>query len=333
MARIRSMHPPQWSDADFCDLTPLARLLCIALRNFADDHGVFEWKPREIKIRCLPADDSRIEPLLAELARPRTTAPDLGRGSFVTPFWANGKLYGAIRNFGKYQRAKKPSFTFPCPLFLLGYLAFERDSSEITPSETTTIAELMAAKVPRSSELKPVIEGANSEIDARRLEVRDKRLEERDNPLPPKDSRDDFDHWFDNFPRKTAKGQARKAYKSALKKTDASTLLRAARAYAATRVGEDDKFTKHPATWLNGECWLEETPKTPAPSNGAGHTRANGSRGLSPTDEHYRAIMAAWVRTGGLWAEEQEGPKPGEVGCRVPVAIQAEFALSSGDSA
>lgn len=142
-----------------------------------------------------------------------------------------------------------------------------------------------------------------------------------------------FEHWYDNYPRKLNRQKAREAYAVAITKTDAKTLLSAARAYAASVVGEPEKFTKHPTTWLNQEAWLDYPPEPAPQPNGAAHPRANGSRGLSPTDEHYRAIMAAWVRTGGLWAEEQEGPKPGQVGCRVPVAIQAEFALSSGDSA
>ncbi|OKO71893.1 hypothetical protein AC630_31760 [Bradyrhizobium sp. AS23.2] len=40
-------------------------------------------------------------------------------------------------------------------------------------------------------------------------------------------------------------------------------MLNGAMRYAAERTGQDPKFTKHPATWLNGECWKDE-PEPPA---------------------------------------------------------------------
>ena len=35
-------------------------------------------------------------------------------------------------------------------------------------------------------------------------------------------------------------------------------LIAAARAYASKRSGEDKKFTKLAATWLNAKCWEDE---------------------------------------------------------------------------
>lgn len=71
----------------------------------------------------------------------------------------------------------------------------------------------------------------------------------------------EFDLWYSCCPLKKGRGQALKAYKLARKKTDASTLLSAIRRYAAERSGQDHKFTAHPASWLNGERWLDETAK------------------------------------------------------------------------
>src|SRR6266550_4253034 len=36
------------------------------------------------------------------------------------------------------------------------------------------------------------------------------------------------------------------------------TGLDAAKRYAAQRASQDPQFTKMPATWLNGDCWLDE---------------------------------------------------------------------------
>ena len=35
-------------------------------------------------------------------------------------------------------------------------------------------------------------------------------------------------------------------------------LLADAMRYAAAQAGKDQTYTKHPTTWLNGKCWLDE---------------------------------------------------------------------------
>ena len=63
-----------------------------------------------------------------------------------------------------------------------------------------------------------------------------------------------FDEWWQIYPLKKDKGRARTAYKAALKKATAETLLSAAAAYRddPNRV---QAFTKYPASWLNAEAW------------------------------------------------------------------------------
>ena len=39
--------------------------------------------------------------------------------------------------------------------------------------------------------------------------------------------------------------------------------------YAVEKGGEDPKFTKHPATWLNKGCWRDEPAPQSAPANGS----------------------------------------------------------------
>lgn len=68
----------------------------------------------------------------------------------------------------------------------------------------------------------------------------------------------DFDAFWSEVPRKIGKGAARKAYASALRKTDAETLLEAMRRFAASQAGKDAQFIPHPSTWLNAERWTDE---------------------------------------------------------------------------
>ena len=105
MARIRSIHPGQWTDDGFVDCSAFARLLAIGLRNEADDNGIFAWKPSSLKMRLLPADTCEVKELLQELVDSEQ----------VHRYTVDGKDYGMIRNFQRYQRAQKPTFHYPTP--------------------------------------------------------------------------------------------------------------------------------------------------------------------------------------------------------------------------
>lgn len=71
------------------------------------------------------------------------------------------------------------------------------------------------------------------------------------------------------YPRKEARGHARKAWLAALRNgADPAAIVEAAERYR-DKPGRTAKFTKLPATWLHGECW-NDLPAEPA---AAGHAR------------------------------------------------------------
>lgn len=67
-----------------------------------------------------------------------------------------------------------------------------------------------------------------------------------------------FDQFWDVCPKKVGKGAARKAHAKASAKTDAAIILAGMQRYAASRAGQDQQYTVHPATWLTGERWSDE---------------------------------------------------------------------------
>ena len=67
-----------------------------------------------------------------------------------------------------------------------------------------------------------------------------------------------FEDFYNYFPRKTAKGSARKAWVNAIAKTDPDVIISQAALFAASVEGKDKKFIPHPATWLNQERWDDE---------------------------------------------------------------------------
>jgi len=82
-----------------------------------------------------------------------------------------------------------------------------------------------------------------------------------------------FDSFWDTYPRKAAKGAARRAWESAIRKTDPQVILLAASVFA-NDPNRDPQFTPHPATWLNQERWNDD----PLPQRGSGKTTAGDAR-------------------------------------------------------
>lgn len=67
-----------------------------------------------------------------------------------------------------------------------------------------------------------------------------------------------FEEWWSEYPKKKGKGQARNAYKGALKKATQEELLSAVRLFAEATKNTDQQFIPHASTWLNGERWLDD---------------------------------------------------------------------------
>lgn len=80
-----------------------------------------------------------------------------------------------------------------------------------------------------------------------------------------------FEKFWAAYPRKKGKGQARRAFETALKKTDLDTILAGVEAYKANEDMDDMQFIAYPSSWLNGERWEDEyevKPKKETPGPG-----------------------------------------------------------------
>jgi hypothetical protein len=72
---------------------------------------------------------------------------------------------------------------------------------------------------------------------------------------------DDFERFWNIYPKKTDKGAARRAFATAVKKADPELIIAKAKAYAEDPNLPDKQFIKYPASWLNAEAW--ENPALP----------------------------------------------------------------------
>lgn len=104
----------------------------------------------------------------------------------------------------------------------------------------------------------------------------------------------DFNVFYTEYPIKKWKWQAIKAYKTALKKTTADIILDGAQKYRQWLESKGEKkYIKHPATWLNWECWNDELEpvQTNRPKNALTH------KPLDDEDPYklYKTDMGNWT--------------------------------------
>lgn len=93
-----------------------------------------------------------------------------------------------------------------------------------------------------------------------------------------------FDGWYAEYPHKVGRATAEKAYRSALARASPERLLEGLRRYVATK--PPDRAWCNPATWLNGNRWLDE----PAQNDG----KLDNGRGFAGRISPHDAELAAF---------------------------------------
>lgn len=120
MSRIRSIHPGFFTDEDLVSVSVYARLLFLGIGVEADDKGIFEWKPLTIKMRIFPADNADVGALLHELE----TVGAIKR------YELEGRTYGAIRNFRRFQKPKTPNDIYPATAEILRFVGLVSETND-----------------------------------------------------------------------------------------------------------------------------------------------------------------------------------------------------------
>jgi hypothetical protein len=88
---------------------------------------------------------------------------------------------------------------------------------------------------------------------------REGKGEDGEEDSPPKTSKLGFAEFYAVYPKRVARQAAEKAWGKAIKGgANPEVVILAAKKFAATRAGQDPKFTPYPATWLNRGSWEDE---------------------------------------------------------------------------
>ena len=93
MAYIRTIKASFFTSDDIVSLSPLARLLYIALWTEADREGRLTWRPGNFKLRFLPGDLCDIHELCNELVE----------SGLVIPYVVDGNTFAEIPTFKRHQ--------------------------------------------------------------------------------------------------------------------------------------------------------------------------------------------------------------------------------------
>ena len=228
MSRSRNIKPAFFKNEDLVELAFDVRLLFIGLWTLADREGRLEDRPVKIKMELFPADSVDIESGLAALH---------SKG-FIKRYQVDGKRYLQINAFAKHQNPHPKEAASVIP---------DSSLATVVPEEVTEITR-QATEIPEPAGLIP-----SSLIPS---------------SLPPIKA---IDRLADRFPefwecqiRKVERKQCEAIWKKRSLNLQADVIIPKAKAYNASI--EDVKFCKHPATWLNGECWNDEIlPRQNAP--------------------------------------------------------------------
>jgi hypothetical protein len=232
--RRRYVHPETWTDDKFVQLPPLARLLFIGMWNFSCDNGHLEDNALQLKMRVLPADNCDVSELLRELI-------DRGRVEVK-----NGYL--KIPRLREYQPIDK-RWIRTCE-----WCSDDPDSEWPTGYTRPNSRAHTGTRV-HASEHTPAVAVA--------FAVASKKTPHKRGETDL-DSDADFVAFWAAYPKRVAKGQAKRAWSSALRtKVPAADIIAGAKSYAITCQGTDPKFVANPSTWLNGERWTDEQVKPP----------------------------------------------------------------------
>lgn len=249
MARIRSLHPCQWTDEDFVELSMTGRILSIALRNFSDDKGIFEWKPKTIKMKVFPSDNVNIDAELDAL---------LMQDQCIK-FILNGKPFGALKNFCKYQRPKKPNNIHPISKEVAEYVEFK---GEIT-SETEPINEHQIGKqFPTGGKI----------ASQRKEEGGSKRSTAYSCP---------FSEFWAIWPNKVSKASAEKAWKKLSAPDKEIAFSKVENWFGNWRRENPHASPIHASTYLNQARFNDEQSPALKPIHGGNHEPINSASRIS----------------------------------------------------
>ncbi len=225
----------------------------IGMWNFADDHGRMEDKPKQIKMRIFPADDmsmDTIEHMLEELRKNR----------LIIRYVVGGKRLIQIKGWDHQTINRRGESRFPPP-------ELTEDAVRVHGGHTADTLLEKEKEKEKEYIYCPSGLGHVPNPDMSKPRKPQKQARQKDTP-------DGFDDWWELYPRKVRRLRAEKAYAAARKRASEQELASGLKNSLSRWKSEktETEFIPHPATWLNGGGWMDQTsPPPPTKRQTAGY--------------------------------------------------------------
>ncbi|BDY31392.1 hypothetical protein [Mycolicibacterium mageritense] len=297
MPRIRNIKPRFWDSPDTAKADLAPRLLFMALWNWADDSGRGTANLKELEAFAFPHDT------VSELPR-RSRRNSAGGGRNSAAAWPSfghilaevqecygvvfyrvgSRNYFVIPSFKDHQSKHfKPDSALPAPeegeIWDLTSEFADTDAADNTPPDEQAaeirqlgaeVCRLAAAHRPldgdkdgdRDGDVKDLSDpGGSNDPSPVDLDVTEADYPETFSSIYPSA----FEEWWQHYPRKDSKKDALGAWRAACKRASKDDLINGAIRYA-NDPNRQPKYTKLPARWLRGDCWLSD--QLPGDNNG-----------------------------------------------------------------
>lgn len=244
MARIRTIKPEFFTSEEVVDMPHHVRLLYIALWCEADREGRLVWKPRTIKMRYFPGDDFDINEACQHL---------VSSGHVV--LYGDGLAY--IPTFPDHQHINPRESQSDLPSPFAGSRVNDASPTRESRESIAPVTHICAPVTCREEgKGKEGIQHASEDADVASRQTRSaSRFAEFWLAWPPS-------------PRKVAKAECEKKWKSRGLDAVADQIIDHLKAISATKQFQD--FTPQPLTYLNQRRWEDgvqpELPRAPQTS-------------------------------------------------------------------
>jgi hypothetical protein len=247
----------------------------VLLWGYLDDRGRGLDVPKGIAGDLFPRDDD-VTPKLMDAWLEQMTIGLAGRPGPLCRYEVDGVRYLHCVNWSEHQRVDRPTASTipPCPL--------HESSSNHSRGHREQIRE--------ASAMDSLPGDGDGDGDGDGVWLFETP------PSPPPRPDDEFDRFWKTYPRREAKGAARKAWDKAITRAPAGLIIAAAGAYR-DRPGRKPEYTAHPASWLNQDRWTDEPNVDPAPPQPAPST----------TDARMAQAMAAGDRVQAMLDAQTQG--------------------------
>lgn len=262
--RIRSVKPEFWGSDDITCLPFAVRLLFIGLWSYVDDNGVGIDDYRKITAALFALEEDqdatreyvqRGLELLAETPPPTLSNPF--PEAVLMRYEVAGKRYLFVRNWDAHQRVPNPNPPrHPRPEADAHAQNAECACADGMRTDPNAHAGAHTPTCENES-LRRTKENLGTGVVEQGSSGTEKDAHAHLNAL--------FEEFWKTYPRKIDKKRAQKAWSAAVKRADPKMLIEAAGRYLVEKQGVEQKFVKHAATWLNGDCWINDEDAEASP--------------------------------------------------------------------